>query len=63
MEKQSVLICHAPALILSIPKEENPFIGYKVNSVTGLEELFIENFVMKGKPENRKISQQLKKWV
>ncbi len=55
------LICHAPALILSIPKEENPFIGYKVNSVTGLEELFIENFVMKGKPENRKIAQQLKK--
>jgi len=55
------LICHAPALILSIPREENPFIGYKVNSVTGLEELFIENFVMKGKPENRKIAQQLKK--
>jgi putative intracellular protease/amidase len=55
------LICHAPALILSIPKEENPFIGYKVNSVTGLEEFFIENFVMKGKPKNRKISKQLKK--
>ena len=55
------LICHAPALILSIPKEENPFIGYKVNSVTGLEEFFIENFVMKGKPQNRKIAKQLKK--
>lgn len=55
------LICHAPALILSIPKEENPFIGYKVNSVTGLEEFFIENFVMKGKPKNRKIAKQLKK--
>ena len=55
------LICHAPALILSIPKQENPFIGYKVNSVTGLEEFFIENFVMKGKPKNRKISKQLKK--
>lgn len=55
------LICHAPALILSIPKEENPFIGYHVNSVTGLEELFIETFVMKGKPLNRKIGKQLKK--
>lgn len=55
------LICHAPALILSIPKEENPFIGYNVNSVTGLEEFFIENFIMKGKPVNRKIGKQLKK--
>jgi putative intracellular protease/amidase len=55
------LICHAPALILAMPKEENPFIGYKVNSVTGLEEFFIENFVMKGQPQNRKIAKQLKK--
>ena len=55
------LICHAPALILSIPKDENPFIGYKVNSVTALEELFIETFVMKGKPGNRKIAKQLRK--
>lgn len=55
------LICHAPALILSIPKSENPFIGYTVNSVTGLEEFFIEHFVMKGKPKNRKIAKQLKK--
>lgn len=54
------LICHAPALILSIPEDQNPFIGYKVNSVTGLEELFIENFVMKGRPENRRIARQLK---
>jgi putative intracellular protease/amidase len=55
------LICHAPALILSIPRDENPFVGYGVNSVTGLEEFFIENFVMKGKPQNRKIAKQLKK--
>jgi len=55
------LICHAPALILTIPKAENPFIGYKVTCVTGLEEFFIENFVMKGKPENRKIGKQLKR--
>lgn len=55
------LICHAPALILSIPKTENPFIGYNVNSVTGLEEFFIESFIMKGKPVKRKIGRQLKK--
>lgn len=53
------LICHAPALILSIPSELNPFIGYKVNSVSGLEEVFIETFVLKGKPLNRKIGKQL----
>ncbi|PRD51962.1 type 1 glutamine amidotransferase domain-containing protein [Sphingobacterium gobiense] len=55
------LICHAPALILTIPEETNPFVGYRVNSVTGLEEFFIETFVMKGKPMNRKIAKQLKK--
>lgn len=56
------LICHAPVLITTIPKDQNPFIGYRVNSVTGLEELFIETFVMKGKPINRKIAKQLKKF-
>jgi len=55
------LICHAPALILTIPKDTNPFTGYRVNSVTALEEFFIETFVMKGKPTNRKIAKQLKK--
>lgn len=55
------LICHAPALLLSIPKEENPFVGYQVNAVTELEELFIETFIIKGKPVNRKIGRQLKK--
>jgi putative intracellular protease/amidase len=55
------LICHAPALILSIPRQENPFIGYRVNAVTGFEEFYIEKFVMKGKPQNRKIGRQLKR--
>ncbi|NBW35639.1 MAG: type 1 glutamine amidotransferase domain-containing protein [Cytophagia bacterium] len=54
------LICHAPALLLTLPKAENPFVGYKVNAVTGLEEFFIESFVMKGKPANRKIGKQLR---
>jgi len=55
------LICHAPALITTIPKDENPFIGYTVNSVTPFEEFYIERFIMKGKPKNRGIAKQLKK--
>lgn len=53
------LICHAPSLITTIPKKENPFIGYKISSVTPFEEFYIEKFVMKGKPKNRKIAKQL----
>jgi putative intracellular protease/amidase len=60
-QKAIGLICHAPALITTIPKEENPFFGYIVNSVTPVEEFYIEKFIMKGKPENRKIAKQLKK--
>lgn len=55
------LICHAPSLILTIPKDENPYIGFQVNSVSPLEEWVIERFIMKGKPRHRKIAQQLKK--
>jgi len=55
------LICHAPALITTIPEDENPFVGYRVNSVTRLEEFYIERFIMKGKPENRKIARQLRR--
>lgn len=55
------LICHAPALLTAIPKGENPYEGYQVNCVTGLEEFFIEKFVMKGQPFNRRIGKQLKK--
>ena len=55
------LVCHAPALLLTMPKNNNPFIGYKVNSVTSFEEWYIESFVMGGKPANRKIANQLKK--
>ncbi|MFB2120920.1 DJ-1/PfpI family protein [Parapedobacter sp. 2B3] len=55
------LICHAPSLILTIPKDENPYVGFKVNSVSSFEEFVIERFIMKGKPENRKIAKKLKK--
>ena len=54
------LICHAPALITTIPKKDNPFVGYKVNSITPIEEFYVEKFIMKGKPKNRKIARQLK---
>lgn len=59
--KPTGLICHAPSLILTIPIEENPYIGYKINSVSPLEEFVIEKFIMKGKPKNRKIAKQLKR--
>ncbi|TDT40573.1 putative intracellular protease/amidase [Maribacter spongiicola] len=59
--KPTGLICHAPSLLLTIPKVDNPYIGYKVNSVSPLEEFVIEKFIMKGKPKNRKIAKQLKK--
>lgn len=59
--KPTGLVCHAPSLILTIPKEENPYIGFKVNSVSPFEEFVIERFIMKGKPKNRKIAKRLKK--
>jgi len=58
--KPTGLICHAPSLILTIPKGENPYIGFKVNSVSPLEEFVIERFIMKGKPKNRKIAKGLR---
>ncbi len=60
-DKAIGLICHAPSLITTIPESENPFLNYRVNAVTPFEEFYIENFVMKGKPKNRKIAKQLKK--
>ena len=60
-QKPTGLICHAPSLILTIPKKENPYIGFEATSVSPLEEFVIEKFIMKGKPENRKIAKQLRK--
>lgn len=59
--KPTGLICHAPILITIIAKAENPFIGFKVNAVSPLEEFVIEKFIMKGRPQNRKIAKKLKK--
>src|SRR5690606_3169627 len=60
-KKPTGLICHAPSLILTIPKDENPYVGIKVNAVSPFEEFVIERFIMKGKPDNRKIAKRLKK--
>ncbi|WP_312399149.1 DJ-1/PfpI family protein [Sphingobacterium sp.] len=59
--KPTGLICHAPSLLLIIPKEENPYIGFKVNAVSPFEEFVIERFIMNGKPKNRKIAKNLRK--
>ena len=55
------LICHAPALLLTMPPATNPFVGYRVNAVSGLEEFYIERFVLKGRPANRQIGRQLRR--
>lgn len=60
-QKPTGLICHAPSLILTIPKAEHPYIDFEATSVSPLEEFVIEKFIMKGKPENRKIAKQLRK--
>ena len=60
-KKPTGLICHAPSLILTIPKDENPYIGFKVNAVSPFEEFVIERFIMKGKPKTRKIAKKLRK--
>src|SRR5690554_6553653 len=54
-QKPTGLICHAPSLLLTLRKDNNPYLGHKVNAVSPFEEFVIENFIMKGKPENRKI--------
>ncbi len=61
-QKPTGLICHAPSLLLTLPKEGNPYLGYKVNAVSPFEEFVIERFIMKGKPENRKIGKKLKRY-
>lgn len=62
MEKKPTgLICHAPSLLLTMPKEENPYLGFNVNSVSPVEEFVIEKFIMKGRPKERRIACQLKR--
>lgn len=58
-ERAIGLICHAPALLLQLPKGGHFLQGRKVTSVTGLEEFYIETFVMGGKAQKRRIGRSL----
>lgn len=51
------LICHAPALLTRLPTQ--PFAGRTVTSVSGVEEWFIESFIMGATARDRGIHEQL----
>lgn len=53
------LVCHAPAVLARLPAQGNPFAGRLVTSVSGMEEWYIETFVMRGKAIERQIGDQL----
>jgi putative intracellular protease/amidase len=53
------LICHAPALLTNVADDDNPFAGRLVTSVSGLEEFYIETFIMGGKARRRGIGRAL----
>lgn len=53
------LICHSPVILTRIPAEENPFSGRIVTSVSLIEELFIETFIMRGQAQDRLLGRQL----
>jgi len=60
VEKPIGLICHSPALLLNLAKiKPNPLAGFSVTSVSIFEELYIENFIMKGKAKHRMLRFQL----
>lgn len=59
-DKPVGLICHAPALLKHLPREENPLLGRSVTSVSPFEEFYIETFVMGGKALDRRIGRQLR---
>jgi putative intracellular protease/amidase len=54
------LICHAPAMLTRLAPEKSPFAGRQVTSVSGLEEFFIESFIMGGRATTRDIGGQLR---
>ncbi|MFP2930870.1 type 1 glutamine amidotransferase domain-containing protein [Pyxidicoccus sp. 3LG] len=53
------LVCHAPALLSRLPREQSPFLGRRVTSVSGFEEWYIETFVMGERAQVREIGEQL----
>jgi putative intracellular protease/amidase len=58
-QKPVGLICHAPVILARMPAENNPFNDYLVNSVSGIEEWYIETFVMDEDASIRDIKGQL----
>lgn len=52
------LICHAPALLTRLP-DPAPFAGRRVTSVSGIEEWYIEAFVMGADAQVREIGDRL----
>ena len=56
-DKPVGLICHAPAILTKI--DDNPFGARKVTSVSGIEEWYIETFVMGADAQYRKIGRKL----
>jgi putative intracellular protease/amidase len=55
------LICHAPALLTRLPEHANPWRGRRVTSVSGIEEFYIETFIMDGDAKDRAIGRQLER--
>ncbi len=53
------LICHAPAVLLRMAPQDNPFVGRRVTSVSGTEEWYIETFIMDAEARLRMIGPQL----
>jgi putative intracellular protease/amidase len=54
------LICHAPAILTRIISDDNPFTGRRVATVSGVEEWFIETFIMGAAAQDRLIGRQLR---
>lgn len=53
------LICHAPAILSRMAADPNPFAGRRVTSVSGIEEWYIETFVMDADAQVRAIGDTL----
>jgi putative intracellular protease/amidase len=55
------LICHAPAILTRLETDLNPFAGRRVTTVSGIEEWYIETFIMGADAQDRLIARQLRR--
>jgi putative intracellular protease/amidase len=53
------LICHAPAILTRMGGQSGPFAGRRVTSVSGIEEWYIETFVMDARAKVRRLGARL----